>query len=103
MTRLSPFEADALRLAIGVAQAKLEAAPTEPGIVPIEIKCTWSSCMHGRHALDHFRSLRRVAGAIDPGRCLDCNAQVVMLPDPGSILAPVSLPEMAAKLTDGVD
>lgn len=69
-----------IRKAVGVAQADLEAGPAAPGLIPLEIKCKMSSCVHGRHCLDHLRSPRPGSRAPEAGECRDCLQHVVWLP-----------------------
>ncbi len=77
---LSADDLAEIRAQIGTERDRLEAAPRAPGVVPIRVRCHWSSCRHGRHSLDHFRSSHHG----DPGTCADCGQQVVMVPPPGA-------------------
>lgn len=92
MSRLSPEQADALRNEIGVTQERLETGPSGPGVIPIVIKCTWSSCRHGRHTLDHSRRRGVDVAKAKPGHCLACGAEVVAMPQPGSNAVAASPP-----------
>lgn len=81
MTLTEP-ELARIRAQIGVTQEKLEAAPSSAGVIPIVIKCRWSSCRNGRHALDHHHTGGR--GINYPvGHCQECGERITDLPMPG--------------------
>lgn len=69
-----------LREQIQIKQEELSAGPAGPGMVPLKIACTMTSCSHGRHCLDHLRQPRKDQDPTAPGSCRDCGVPVVDLP-----------------------
>lgn len=79
---LTERELAQIRAQIGVTQEKLEADPLSAGVIPIVVKCRWSSCSNGRHTLDHHHTGGR--GINYPvGYCQECGEPVVDLPGAG--------------------
>lgn len=77
---LSVQEIAEIRGQIGDERTRLESKVRTPGVVPLKVSCHWSSCQHGRHSLDHFRSSHHG----EPGTCADCGKRVVMLDPPAA-------------------
>lgn len=93
---LSAEEIAEIRDQIGLERTRLESEVRSPGVVPLKVRCHWSSCQHGRHSLDHFRS----SHGGDPGTCADCGKRVVMLEPPSShtVLRAEDLPAVISSL-----
>lgn len=91
---LSVEEIAEIRSQIGDERTRLESEVRAPGVVPLKVACHWSSCQHGRHSLDHFRSSHRG----EPGTCADCGKRVVML-DPPTGRAELSAADVPAVIS----
>ncbi len=78
---LTQNERDHIRELVGLTTEQLNAGPSQAGVIPLEIKCRWSSCRNGRHAFNHHY---QSAFKHPPGSCQDCGEKLVSLPEPGS-------------------
>lgn len=74
-----------LRQKIQSKHEELAAGPAPPGLVPLKIACTMTSCSHGRHCLDHLRRPHKDSRPVTPGSCRDCGAPVVTMPGTGEL------------------
>lgn len=80
---LSAAELARVREQVAIKQQQLTASPLPAGVIPIVIKCRWSSCRHGRHTLDHHHTGGR--GVNYPvGFCQECGESITDLPQPGA-------------------
>jgi hypothetical protein len=79
---LSEEEANAIRASVRAKKQSLDAGPLPAGVIPLEVHCKWSSCHHGRHSLDHFRTTVGGKSKHPPGHCQDCGKKIVELPMP---------------------
>ncbi|MER7609738.1 DUF4186 family protein [Nocardioides sp. NPDC127503] len=83
-----PFDPDLieqLRQKIASKHEELSSGPAPPGMVPLKIVCTMTSCNHGRHCLDHLRRPHKYSGEVAPGNCRDCGAPVTTMPGAGDL------------------
>jgi hypothetical protein len=71
---------------MGAEKEQLASKPLTAGIKPIEIRCRWSSCRHGRHTLDHYHRPRGGALRHPPGHCQSCGEKVAELPQAGEVM-----------------
>ncbi|MXG88427.1 DUF4186 family protein [Nocardioides flavescens] len=73
---LAPDVLAAIRQEIADMQQTIAGEPAGRGLVPLRIKCTMTSCRHGRHCLDHLRPAYRGEQRPSPGACRDCGVVV---------------------------